>query len=776
MNLNQQTALSPIQIEVLWNRLLSVANEQQSALIRTAFSTIVRESLDLACGIFDRRGRMIAQSDTGTPGHINPMATGVPALLQIYPPESLRPGDVLVTNDPWLTAGQINDFTVLTPVFRDGAIVAYFANCCHSADIGGRILSAEASEVFEEGLRVPVTKLFDAGEPNHELFKIIRANVRTPDETVGDLYAQATCNAVGARSLLTMLDEFGLPDIEDLADEIVGRSERAMRAAIRALPDGRWTHAVWSDGFEEPIELRVAVEIRGDELFIDFAGSSPQSSRGINVVLNYTRGYASFAMKAAVCPDVPHNHGSFLPVHVDAPRGSILNCVEPAAVASRHLVGHFLPGLIFGALAEALPGRLLAGGADPAWMSIWRGRWPDGRPFNATIFQLGGSGARFAKDGLDTTGFPSGVGGVPAEVIETLTPLVQHERRLRTDSGGPGRTRGGLGQDTVFTSRSHAPWSVSAMIDRTHFPAQGFAGGLPGAPGAFTADDVPQKAKSVVRFQPEARVRLALPGGAGWGSPRERDPQAVLRDVAAGYVSIEAARLHYGVDVRFTGDPARILRRPEEYVVEGTATAVGDRRSTVGSSSVVVFDIGGVLVQTLDLEPRRRWERRLSLPDWGLSDAVFGSDASRAAFVGQADADDVWREVAARFGLTDEERARIAADFWAGDAVNAPWIAGIAELQKRMPTAILSNAWRDMSLRDRRRIDMSGFSCVVYSWEERVRKPDPAIYERVLERLGVRDASQALFIDDFIENVEAARAVGMRAVQYVAGMDLWEVV
>jgi N-methylhydantoinase B len=573
-------SLSPVHIEVLWNRLLSVANEQQSALIRTAFSTIVRESLDLACGIFDRRGRMIAQSDTGTPGHINPMATGVPALLQVYPPETLQPGDVLVTNDPWLTAGQINDFTVLTPVFRDGAIVAYFANCCHSADIGGHVLSAEATEVYEEGLRVPVTKLFDAGEPNRELFKIIRANVRTPDETVGDLYAQATCNAVGARSLLAMLDEFRLPDIEALADEIIARSERAMREAIRALPGGRWTHEVWSDGFEEPLRLCVAVEIRGDEMFIDFAGSSPQSGRGINVVLNYTRGYASFAMKAAVCPDVPHNHGSFLPVHVDAPRGSILNCVEPAAVASRHLVGHFLPGLIFGALADVLPGRLLAGGADPAWMCVWRGRGPDERPFNLTTFMLGGSGARLTKDGLSTTGFPSGVGGVPAEVIETLTPLVQHERRLRTDSGGAGRTRGGLGQDTIQSNGSGRPWTVSAMVDRTQFAAQGFDGGRPGAPGMFEADGSPQPPKTVVRFAPQARVRLALPGGAGWGDPFARDPQAVLRDVVEGYVSIDAAAREYGVVVRFIGDPARILRLPQDFELDEAATAERRRRTT----------------------------------------------------------------------------------------------------------------------------------------------------------------------------------------------------
>jgi N-methylhydantoinase B len=565
--------LTPIQIEVLWNRLLSVANEQQVALMRTAFSTIVRESLDLACGVFDSRGLMIAQSDTGTPGHINPMATGVPKLLEIYPPEALREGDVIVTNDPWLTAGQINDFTVLTPVFKQGRIVGYFANCCHAADIGGHILSAEASEVYEEGLRVPVTKLFDRGEPNHELLKIVRANVRTPDETVGDLYAQATCNAVGARALLEMMREFDLESIDPLADEIIARSEKAMRDAIRALPDGRWAHEVMSDGFEEPLRLRVAVVIDGDEILIDFAGSSPQSRRGINVVMNYTRGYASFAMKAAVCPSVPHNEGSFRPVRVIAPEGSILNCREPAAVASRHLVGHFIPGLIFGALHEALPGKLLAGGADPGWMTVWRGQWPDGRSFNTTVFQLGGMGARAVKDGLNAVGFPSGVGGVPAEVIETLSPMVQTERRLRMDSGGPGAQRGGLGQVTTYALRGDAPWSVSAMIDRTLFAAQGVAGGGAGALGEFRKNDavaLPQK--TVLWFNPRDRVHVNPPGGAGFGEPFSRDPARVLDDVINGYVSIESAARDYGVVVVYDGPAGAIIRMPDWYRVDDAAT------------------------------------------------------------------------------------------------------------------------------------------------------------------------------------------------------------
>src|SRR5262245_376057 len=333
--------LDPITLEVLWNRLLSVANEQQVALMRTAFSTVVRESQDLACGVFDTRGHMIAQSLTGTPGHINAMATGVRHFLAAYPAESLVPGDVLLTNDPWQTAGQINDMTVLTPVFQGGRVVGYFANTCHAPDIGGRIYSAEAREVYEEGLRIPITKLFTGGQPNHELLKLIRANVRTPDETIGDLYAQMACNDVGARDLLHLMDEFGLDSIDALADEIITRSEAAMRQAIRAIPNGRYENEAWSDGFDEPIRIKVAVTVADDDILIDFDGSSPQSRWGINVVLNYTHAYASFAMKAAVCPEVPHNEGAFRPVKVTAPRGSILNCEEPAAVASRQAIGPF---------------------------------------------------------------------------------------------------------------------------------------------------------------------------------------------------------------------------------------------------------------------------------------------------------------------------------------------------------------------------------------------------------------------------------------------------
>jgi N-methylhydantoinase B len=566
--------MDALTLEVLWNRLLSVVNEQQVTLMRTAFSTVVRESQDLACGVFDARGNMMAQSLTGTPGHINAMATGLRHFLVAIPPETLAEGDVLITNDPWQTAGQINDMTVVTPVFRHGRVIGYFASCCHSPDVGGRVYSGEAREVYEEGIRIPIMYLFRAGEPNRDLIGLIRANVRVPEETIGDLYAQAACNDVGARDLVHFLDEFGLADVEELSDAIIDRSERAMRDAIRAIPDGSYTNEAWADGFGgEPVRIFVTVTIAGDEATIDFAGSSPQSPSGINVVLNYTHAYSSFAMKSAINPEVPHNEGAFRPVHVTAPEGSIFNCRDPAAVAARHVLGHMLPCTIFGALHQALPGRLMAGGAESSWLSVWRGTWP-GRDdlFTFTLFQSGGAGARAAKDGLQTNGFPSGVAGVPAEVYETRTPLVMHRKELRADSGGPGRFRGGLAMETESSYRGDGHWGVSTLIERTRFAGQGLAGGDPGVLGEFVLSDGEHPpAKTLVPLPLDAHVHLRLPGGGGYGDPRERDAEAVLRDVVDGVVSIEAAERDYGVAISYTGGD-RLVRLPEHYAIDHERT------------------------------------------------------------------------------------------------------------------------------------------------------------------------------------------------------------
>jgi len=567
----ENKAIDPVTLEVIWNRFMSVANEQQDALIRTAFSTIVRESQDLACGLFDTKGRMIAQSLSGTPGHINAMATSMKHFLAAFPPDRLAPGDVLITNDPWQTAGQINDITITTPIFRRCKLVALFANTCHSADIGGRILSAEAREVFEEGLRIPIMKLFERGEPNKILMQIVRSNVRQPDEVIGDFYAQTACNETGGRALLEMMDEFGLESIDAVAEEIIRRSESAVRAEIRKLPSGEWTNETWSDGFEEPIVVRCAVKIAGDEIFIDFTGSSPQSTRGINVVLNYTHAYASFAIKAAICPDVPHNEGSFRPVHVSAPPGSILNALDPAPVASRQVIGHFIPSVIFAALSGAMPGRLMAPGADPIWLSVWRGQNPS---FTLTIFQVGGTGARPTKDGLNAVGFPSGVAGVPAEVIESLSPVVMKQRQLRQDSGGPGTWRGGLGQLTEFTRRGEGRWSVSSIADRTVYAAPGLLGGQSGATGEVRLGDGTRlNAKALKDLKEGEVVHLNLPGGGGYGDPMKRAIEKVRWDVIESYISPQEAEQRYGVAVRYTGKPDDLVKLPENWVIDHARTA-----------------------------------------------------------------------------------------------------------------------------------------------------------------------------------------------------------
>jgi N-methylhydantoinase B len=564
-------AIDPVTLEVVWNRLLSVANEQQDALIRTAFSTIVRESQDLACGIFDTRGRMIAQSISGTPGHINAMATSMKHFLAAFPPDKLGPGDVLITNDPWMTAGQINDITITTPFFKNGQLVALFANTCHSADIGGRILSAEAREVFEEGLRLPIMKLFDRGEPNQVLMQIVRVNVRQPDEVIGDFYAQTASNDAGGRALLEMMEEFGLDSIDHVAEEIIRRSEQAVRGEIAKLPDGEWSNETWSDGFEEPILIRCTVRVAGDEIFIDFSGSSPQSTRGINVVLNYTHAYASFAIKAAICPDVPHNEGSFRPVHVSAPPGSILNALEPAPVASRQVIGHFIPSAIFAALSGAMPGRLMAPGADPIWLSVWRGQNPS---FTLTLFQVGGTGARPSKDGLSAVGFPSGVAGVPAEIVESLSPVVMKRRELRPNSGGAGTWRGGLGQLTEFTRRGGGRWSVSSIADRTKYPAPGLLGGQAGAAGEVAlGDGTGLHAKSLVDLGAGDTVHINLPGGGGYGDPLQRDAQRVLWDVIEGYITGEEAEKKYGVAIRYTGKPEELVKLPNCWMIDEPKTA-----------------------------------------------------------------------------------------------------------------------------------------------------------------------------------------------------------
>ncbi len=530
--------LDPVTLEICWNRLIGVVNEQAAALQRTSFTSIVREAGDLSAGVFDARGHMVAQAVTGTPGHINSMALAMKHFLAAYPLDRLTPGDVLITNDPWKTSGHLNDVTICSPIFRGDRCVAFFASTCHTADIGGHVLSAEAREVYEEGLQIPILKLYEGGRPNQTLMAMIRENTRLPEMVLGDFHAQMAGGAVGGERLLEFLDEFGLERLEPLADEIIGRTERAMREAIRALRPGVYESAIVSDGFGEPITIRVRCRVQGDDLLIDYAGSSPASRRGVNVVMNYTEAYTTYGVKVIVSPDVPNNEGAFRPIKISAPEGSILNVARPAPVAARHVIGHFLPHVIAGALGQALPERVMAEGSANIWGVQVSGKDLEGRPFTHIFFSSGGTGARAVKDGLSATAFPSGVLGTPVEVIENLSPLIVERKALRDGSGGAGKYRGGLGQTIAFRVRTREPFVCSILCDRTVVPAAGFLGGAPGARGEVLIDGVrPANPKAEQVVPPDALVEIRLPGGGGYGPPRDRDPDLVARDLLERYTT-----------------------------------------------------------------------------------------------------------------------------------------------------------------------------------------------------------------------------------------------
>jgi len=540
--------IDPISLEILWNRLISIVNEQATALQNASFTTVVREAGDLSAGVFDTQGNMIAQAVTGTPGHINTMALAVRHFLKEYPWDMLEEGDSLISNDPWLTSGHLNDFTVVTPVFRQGKPVALFANTCHAVDVGGRMLGADARQVFEEGIYVPILKLFRAGQSNRDLFRLIKQNVRTPELVEGDLMAQVGGNEVGGAKLLEFMDEYGFATLDSLSQAILTTSEQAMRQAIAELPQGTYHHEIHMDGFDEPITVKIAVTVHGSELFVDYTGTSLQCDRGINVPFAYCVAYTTYPLKCAISPHVPNNEGSFRPVHISAPEGCILNCRFPAPVGGRHIIGHFLSTAVFGALAQAIPDRVLADGAANIWITQFTGKDLAGENFTYVFFSSGGMGARPDKDGISATAFPSGIQGVPAEIIENVSPLVMEKRALVPNSGGPGKHRGGLGQEMILSVRTAEPVVHSAMYDRTKFPALGFASGKNGGLGDFfLSDGTHPHPKAQYRLLPEQKVTLCLPGGGGFFSPLERDPELVRQDVLNGYVSLQAAREEYGV-------------------------------------------------------------------------------------------------------------------------------------------------------------------------------------------------------------------------------------
>jgi len=514
--------------QLLWDRLISIVEEQAQALLRTAFSSTVREAGDLSAGVFDLRGRMLAQAVTGTPGHVNAMAASVGFFLERYPLERLRPGDVLVTNDPWLGTGHLFDFTVLTPVFRGAAPVALFASTVHVVDIGGRGFGPDAGQVYEEGLCVPIMALFAGGEINRSLLAVVEANVREPAQVLGDLYSLAASNEVGARRLLETIDELGLDGLEAIADHIVERSRAAMLAHIAELPAGVYENEMTVDGYGRAVRLVARLRIGADGIDIDFTGTSPVSPFGINVPLTYTQAYASFGVRCVVGGEVPNNAGSLAPIRVSAPPGCILNAPRPAAVTVRHVIGQMLPDVVLGCLEQACPGIAPAEGSSSLWNPMLAGGpglvgehdYGDATPFSVTLFHSGGSGARPGRDGLSATAFPSGVRNTPVEITESLAPLLIRRKEYRVGSGGAGRWRGGDGQVIEIEHRQGAPFAVFALFDRIEHPARGRHGGADGAPGRVALDDgTPLAGKGKQVVPAGRRLVLELPGGGGLGEP-----------------------------------------------------------------------------------------------------------------------------------------------------------------------------------------------------------------------------------------------------------------
>lgn len=542
---------SAIDYQIMWNRLIAVVEEQATTLIRTAFSTSVREAGDLSAGLFDRKGRMMAQAVTGTPGHVNAMAESVTHFVREIGMQNIFDGDVFITNDPWLGTGHLHDITVVTPVFRKGLHIGFFACTAHVVDIGGRGFGPDAGEVYEEGLLIPITKFAERGTVNPLLISIIRANVRTPDQTVGDMYSLAACNEAGDRRLQAMLDEFGIDDLEGLSGFLTDASRKATREAISKVPDGTYRHRMTVDGYDRPVELVVTLKVEGDRVSADFTGTSGMSAFGVNVPEVYTRAYACYGLKCAIAPGVPNNTGSLEPFEISAPEGCILAAKRPAPVSVRHVLGHLVPDVVLGALHQAMPGTVPAEGASALWniQISARPSDPDSGLNSAEIlmFNSGGTGARPSVDGLSATAFPSGVSTMSVEATEHVGPITVWRKDLREGSGGAGETRGGLGQVIEIEARAGYDFWFNAMFDRVDNPARGRDGGGPGAPGRVElTDGTPLKSKGRQLVRNGRRLRLSLPGGGGFGDPARRDRSQVKADVAAGLVSAGQAAEDYG--------------------------------------------------------------------------------------------------------------------------------------------------------------------------------------------------------------------------------------
>ncbi|WP_171136432.1 MULTISPECIES: hydantoinase B/oxoprolinase family protein [unclassified Ruegeria] len=539
-------------LQVMWNRLLAVVEEQGQALIRAAFSPIVRECGDISAGIFDVQGRMLAQAVTGTPGHINTMAEAVKALRNRFSVQEMEPGDIYLTNDPWIASGHLNDFLLMMPVFYKTRVIGFTACTSHLVDLGGLGMGPEGQDIYDEGLLIPPCKLVEGGTLNTLLIEIVKANSREPIANEGDIYALIACCETGARRLADMMTEFGIDHLDTLADFIIDTSYRGTLAAIAELPKGTWRSQLAVDGYDRPIDLHAALTISGDQVALDFTGTSGLSNKGINVPLNYATAYSVFALRCIIGPDIPNNAGSLAPFVVSGPKDCILNAQPPAPVAMRHTLGQMTPDLVYGCLSQALPGAVPAEGASCMYdlplrhapEAVSRGD----TQFASELVFSGGTGARPGLDGLSATAFPSGVWGSQVETTEAVAPVLITRRELRTDSGGPGQRRGGLGQRIDLRAAKQEDLMLFLSVERVKNPAQGRFGGQPGAAGRIRLQGKDLPGKGEVRIPVGDTLIFETPGGGGFGDPKSRDQAEVLRDLQEDLISPEAAQKTYGVE------------------------------------------------------------------------------------------------------------------------------------------------------------------------------------------------------------------------------------
>lgn len=554
MQAKEISTLDATTLTMWWNKLLTIVDEAQVTLLRTAFSRIVTEAWDFSCALFDTRGEMVAQGRHGLPAFLGCMAQALHDFLAAFPPETLQPGDSLITTDPWIGASQINDVFFVTPIFHRGRIVAYAMSVSHSPDVGGRLLSADSKEVFEEGFRLPIMKLFRAGEPNEDLFRIIRLNVRVPDIVVGDLMAQLASNTIMARRLVEFLEAKGLNDADALFSAVWERSDVAMRQAIAKIPPGTYRGEVETDGFDQPITLRCAITVKSDEIHVDCEGTSAQQEHGINCTKRWSFAEVAHACICVAHPSSPVNGATLKRVTYSVPEGTVINAIYPAALGARALVAMYLQGMIFRTLAQAVPDRVIAETGTPPHLSAYMGLGNGGRRYVDIMFLNGGLGARPTMDGVSSIGWPANIAGIPVEVTENEKPLLFLAKELVTDSGGPGRQRGGLAARLEVRSEARQPITVGVRLDRIDHPALGLFGGKPGGTAAVSVNGKPVHSKKTLALATGDVFAVRCAGGAGYGDPHERPSEAVLRDVRGGYVSAGVARDDYGVALSAAGD------------------------------------------------------------------------------------------------------------------------------------------------------------------------------------------------------------------------------